>query len=79
MPKFYVDCGEFQTILTANNHKDAAIHAFKKLENNPVEFLNGVTQVSEKGFNSNCSQDMWFLTNNILQLAGLHEYYRDMP
>jgi hypothetical protein len=78
MPKFYVDCGEFKTILAAENHKDAAIKAFKKLENNPVNYLNDVTQISEKGFSSDCPRDMWFLTKYILQSAGLDQSYKDM-
>jgi hypothetical protein len=78
MPKFYIDSGEFKTILTAENHKDAAVKAFKKLENNPVNFLNSLTQVSEKGFDSNCPKDMWYATNHILRLAGLKEFYKDI-
>lgn len=77
MPKYYVNAGEFKYIISRPTPKDAAIDAFRELENNPVSQLNYITVVSEHGFNDEEVQpdDYWFLTLEILEQSDQVENY----
>ena len=67
MAKYYVDAGDLKVIIDRPNAKRAAIDAFKTLTHNPVETLNGVTVVSEEGFEVVNDNDWGFSTMELLE------------
>lgn len=67
MPKYYVDAGEFRKIITHEDPKNAAIEAFRTLEENPVSSLSSITVVSEEGFDANSENDWCFSTMELLE------------
>lgn len=67
MPKYYVDAGEFRKVISCTDPKNAAIEAFRTLEDNPVSSLSSVTVVSEEGFDTNNENDWCFSTMELLE------------
>lgn len=76
MPKFYVDAGEFRKIIDSNDPKNAAVEAFKTLEENPTSTLSSVTVVSEEGFDSNNENDWCFSTMDLLEQSDQLAQYK---
>lgn len=69
MPKYYVSSGDFQAVIDRPDPKTAVIDAFRQLEDSPVDSLGFATVVSEKGYNLNHANDIWFPTLDILEQA----------
>ncbi len=69
MPKFYVISGDFRCALNGTDPKSAALDAFARLEDSPVEELAEVTLVSEHGFESEAEDDFYICTMNLLEEA----------
>lgn len=67
MPKFYVSSAKFNKIVESNTHKNAAIKAFKSLQQFPSLAI--ITTVSEQGFEDNHEEDVYFNTLDILDLT----------
>lgn len=73
MPKYYVMSGDLKTITTASNPKDAALNAFKKIEEIK---LGKLTAVNEKGFDNIDDEDMFFYTVMLLEESGQIENFK---
>jgi hypothetical protein len=67
MPKYYVYSGDFKKMIDRPTPKNAAIDAFRSLEENPVDSLCFATVVSEVGFFKDHDNDIWFPTLEILE------------
>jgi hypothetical protein len=79
MPKYYVDAGEFRKIIEEKTPTNAAIEAFRALENNPVRTLSSITVVSELGFDANSEDDWCMSTMEILEQSDqLGRYKSDL-
>ncbi|MFY4731151.1 hypothetical protein [Nitrospira sp. BLG_2] len=67
MPKYYVDAGDFRKVIDGADPKNAAVEAFRTLENNPVPTLSSITVVSETGYDTNNDNDWCFSTMDLLE------------
>jgi hypothetical protein len=76
MPKYYIDAGEFRTVIDSPDHNIAAVKAFELLENQPVRSLRSITIVSEKGFNSANENDWYFSTLELLEQSNQIRNYK---
>lgn len=76
MAKYYVSSGDFKQIIDGKTHKQAAIDAFKKLTNQPVDNLGAIVMVSETGFNSDSDEDFYFSTLEILEQSDQFGNYK---
>jgi len=66
MPKFYVTSGDLKRIIDRPDAKTAAVDSFKSMTS---ESVNIVTMVSERGFDSETDQDLFFYTMDILEAS----------
>jgi hypothetical protein len=66
MAKYYVSSGDLRVTCNADDQKEAALFAFSKIKDKKVEQLGKVTVVSEVGFDSDCDDDMYFVTSDLL-------------
>jgi hypothetical protein len=69
MPKYYVSSGDLQKIISAENHKKAAIAVFEQLDALSVDSLGIITLVSERGFDAFDDDDVYFPTMDLLEAA----------
>ena len=81
MPKFYVLSGDLQTVLDRDSSYQAAVDAFRNvLYNDDVNGLSWLVKVSELGFESVNEDDVIFLTQGLLDDAGMgDEFFHNFP
>jgi len=81
MPKFYVMSGGLKTVIDRNSSHQAAIDAFRNaVDNEKVDGLSQFVKVSELGFDNINSDDILFLTQVLLDDAGVgDEFFHEFP
>ncbi len=70
MAKYYVSSGDLRLAVSADTSRDAAIDAFARLSENPIQSLGKLTMVSEHGFDSEADDDCYFCTIDLLEETG---------
>jgi len=66
MPKYYVSSGDLNVTCDNDRPEKAAVAAFNQIKRNPIKELGKLTVVSEHGFDSNCEDDRYFITADLL-------------
>lgn len=72
MPKYYVSSGDLRIVIDRENADIASIDAFKLAINgdNPPQSFGTLTKISEAGFDSDLDDDLFSLTERIMEKAG---------
>ncbi len=80
MAKYYVDAGDLKVVIDRPTHNEAAIDAFRRLEDQPVQSLRSITIVSEQGFASETDEenenDWCFATLELLEQSDQIQNYK---